>query len=189
MNYQFYNLVRLSLLSFCVARAGCQPKIQVVAPQAPAEKKSIPDSKSVLLFRSLCLQQFDQESIELVYGMPSQSRISEKLGDIKTDQNLILYLATGRTDYGTWRAPSPSLIKAIASEKVRSVIDAKEDDIVFVVENIDWLSDDHVDLDIGTYHKTIALAGSIMVQLKFVDNKWIIHDQGGCYARQLKNAE
>ena len=100
-----------------------------------------------------------------------------------------MYLATGRTDFGTWRAPDPALIKKIDSNTIRSVIDAKAENIIFIVENIDWLSANHVELDIGSYQKSIHLHGSIHVQLKFVENKWVIADQGGCYTSKLENAE
>jgi len=102
---------------------------------------------------------------------------------------LTMCLSTGRTEFDTWRAPDPALIKAIASERIRSAIEAKDDGVIFIVENIDWLSANHVELDIGTYHKSIQLNGSTHVQLKFLENKWVIADQGGCYTIKLENAD
>ena len=177
------------LLLLCICALGCQQSNETRVSPSQTRQELAVEPKSVLLFRSLCLQQFDKKSIETVYGMPGQSWISEKLKNENGGEEFTMYLATGRTDFDTWRAPDPSLIKAIGSEKIRSVTDAKEDDVILIVENIDWRSANHVELDIGTYHKSPHIYGSVYVQFKFVENKWVIADPGGCYTSKLENAE
>lgn len=187
MNNQSYNGICIFCLSVMVL--GCQQANKDAITPLEGEHESASETKSVLLFRSLCLQQFDKDSIESVYGMPGQAWITEKVGDVTSENGPTLFLALGRSEWGTWRAPDPWLIDAISNRKIRSVIDANEDAVVFAVENIDWLSANRVELDICTYHKTIQLHGSKFVQLEFTENKWAIMNQGGCYVTKLDSEQ
>ncbi len=145
-------------------------------------------SPNTLLFRALCLQEFPKEVIETVYGMHGQEWVARKLG---MDNQTPIYLSTGLSnEFRTWRAPSPELINAIGSKRVRSVNDAPADGIIVIVEDVDWESANEVSLDIGTYHKDLGrIHGSMDLHLVFNDGKWEIAFQGGCYTRKVSDAD
>ena len=145
-------------------------------------------SPRVLLYRAICLRQFPRESTESVYGMLGQDWIDQKL---RIGKKTSVYLSTGlSSDFRPWRSPSPDLIEAIDSPRVRSVNDAGEDDTIVIVENVDWVSANEVILDIGTYHKDLGVIhGMVGLNLVFKDGEWEIGFQGGCYTREGPPAE
>ena len=175
--------------------AGCLVVLSAQQGQPSGERPSadlgeVADfSKSVQLYRSLCLQDFDDELAKFVYGMHGQPWIVKKL---KIDHRTQIFLSMGYSpdSFGSpWLDPDPALIKAISSKRVRSVAEAKAGDIVVIIENVDWETSTKVSLAISTYHKDLGMGGihgSIDVRLKFSDNKWSVADQGGCRMRKFK---
>ncbi|MEL6105454.1 MAG: hypothetical protein AAFU85_05440 [Planctomycetota bacterium] len=147
-------------------------------------------SKSILLYRSLMLQDFDQTIVEQIYGTHGQSWIKEKL---KLGADSKLFLSTGFSKYGErrWRAPDPALVTAIGLERVKSVNEARDGDLIVIVENVDWVNEDLVSLDISTYHPDLGggIHGSVEVGLEFKNSRWIIFSNGGCQMRRLRDAE
>ena len=184
MNSTQYLYVLLLLGATFFAGAN-QQENQHESSATESQSPNVNFSKSTKLFRSLCLQDFDKESAELVYGMHGQSWIADRL---KIDAETPVFLSTGYSPEGEWRAPDPALIKALSSKRIRSANDAEEGDILVVIENIDWKSGDRVMLDISTYHKDFTgnIHGSCDVAFEFKNDNWVIADQGGCQMRKIK---
>jgi len=175
----------LVVLCTCLSSAAAQqiaPNVALkVAPQATATEFS----RTVKLFRSLCLQDFEKEAAESVYGMHGQAWIVKKL---KIDAETNVFLSTGfsASSIRRWRAPDPDLVQGLGSKRIHSANKAKKGDIVVIIENIDWESQNIVNLDISTYHEDLGMVhGSVDVRLKFEDEKWVIASPGGCHLRRV----
>ena len=184
MNSTQYLSVLL-LLGVFIFSGASQQENQLESTRTESKIPEVDFSKSTKLIRSLCLQDFNKESAELVYGMHGQSWIVDQL---KIDSETPVFLSTGYSADGEWRAPDPALIKALSSKRIRSVNDADEGDILVVIENIDWKSENHVMLDISTYHKDFTgnIHGSCDVEFELKNGKWVISNQGGCQMRKIK---
>ena len=182
-----WKLLVLAFTSFLAVIAVQQNEPSDVSPAT--DRKEVADfSKSVQLYRSICLQEFDDDLAESVYGMHGQQWIVDKL---KIDDKTPIFLSMGYSpdSFGNpWLAPDPALIKAISSDRVRSVGDAKASNIVVIVENVDWETSTAVCVAISTYHQELGMIhGSMDVRLKFSENRWIVTEQGGCRIRKFED--
>ena len=184
-----FLLLVLPLLLFPILAKGQQDSHSKASKTDQQKKGHAENSKRIQLYRSLCLLDFKKGPAwqpEQVYGMHGQPWIVKKL-NLDADTSIFLSTGFSKHAFRTWRAPAPDLIRAISSKRVHSVNDAKDGDLIVIIENVDWESADIVNLDISTFHKNLkGIHGSMDVRLKYENGQWLIDDPGGCQMREFE---